>query len=83
MPWTKVFLTEDDLKQFAAVEGLRSLSYVAALREAQEQLLETDPGSLFWERGWTILAGFSGRPWDWWISLARSASWTSPLPKMA
>jgi len=43
MPWTKVFLTEDDLKQFAAVDGLRSLSYVAALREAQEQLLETDP----------------------------------------
>jgi pyruvate/2-oxoglutarate/acetoin dehydrogenase E1 component len=42
MPWTKVYLTEDDLKQFAAVEGLRSLSYVAALREAQEQLLETD-----------------------------------------
>jgi len=43
MPWTKVFLTDNDLKQFAAVEGLRSLSYVAALREAQEQLLETDP----------------------------------------
>jgi pyruvate/2-oxoglutarate/acetoin dehydrogenase E1 component len=42
MPWTKVFLTDDDLKQFAAVEGLRSLSYVTALREAQEQLLETD-----------------------------------------
>lgn len=43
MPWTKVFLTEDDLKQFAAAEHLRNLSYVAALREAQEQLLETDP----------------------------------------
>jgi pyruvate/2-oxoglutarate/acetoin dehydrogenase E1 component len=42
MPWTKVFLTEEDLRQFAPAEDLRSLSYVAALREGQEQLLETD-----------------------------------------
>ncbi|MDP3182530.1 MAG: alpha-ketoacid dehydrogenase subunit beta [Desulfobaccales bacterium] len=43
MPWTKVFLSEDDLQQFKAAENLRSLSYVEALREAQEQLLESDP----------------------------------------
>ncbi|MEW6386722.1 MAG: transketolase C-terminal domain-containing protein [Thermodesulfobacteriota bacterium] len=43
MPWTKVFLSEEDLSQFPAQEGLRSLTFVQALREAQEQLLEQDP----------------------------------------
>ena len=43
MPWTKVFLSEADLNQFEAGEGLRSLSYVNALNEAQLQLLESDP----------------------------------------
>ncbi len=42
MPWTKVFLTEDSLQQFKAMDGLRSLTYVQALREAQEQLLASD-----------------------------------------
>ena len=42
MPWTKVFLSDSDLKQFQAADGLRSLSYVDALREAQAQLLESD-----------------------------------------
>lgn len=42
MPWTKVFLTEDSLQQFKAIDGLRSLTYVQALREAQEQLLASD-----------------------------------------
>lgn len=43
MPWTKVFLSEKDLQQFVGGEGLRHVSYVAALLEAQEQLLESDP----------------------------------------
>lgn len=42
MPWTKVFLSESDLGQFQAAEGLRSISYVEALKEAQRQLLESD-----------------------------------------
>lgn len=42
MPWTKVFLSEEDLNPFQDREALRILTYVAALREAQAQLMADD-----------------------------------------
>lgn len=42
MPWTKVFLSQEDLNRFQAPDGMRSRTYVQALNEAQQQLLETD-----------------------------------------
>ncbi len=42
MPWTKVYLDNEEFKNTLAKEGLRGLTYREALREAQEQLLESD-----------------------------------------
>jgi len=42
MPWTKVFLSREDLNPFETAGDLRVLTYVEALREAQKQLLESD-----------------------------------------
>ncbi len=43
MPWTKVLIDKSDLEDTLGKQGLRGLSYRDALREAQRQLLETDP----------------------------------------
>ena len=42
MPWTKVYIDQTGLEDTLAKEGLRGLSYQAALREAQAQLLQSD-----------------------------------------
>lgn len=42
MPWTKVHLEKSDFEETLAKDGLRGLSYVDALREAQFQALERD-----------------------------------------
>ncbi|MFH1886319.1 MAG: transketolase C-terminal domain-containing protein [Pseudomonadota bacterium] len=43
MPWTHVCADRNDWEALALEKGLRTLSYVEALREAQEQLLASDP----------------------------------------
>ena len=43
MPWTHVCADQRDWEALALEKGLRSLSYVEALREAQAQLLASDP----------------------------------------
>lgn len=43
MPWTKVFLSKEDLNPFKDIGDLRVLTYVEALREAQAQLMASDP----------------------------------------
>ena len=43
MPWTKVLIDKTDFEDTLGKTGLRGLSYRDALREAQEQLLESDP----------------------------------------
>ncbi|MBF0481345.1 MAG: alpha-ketoacid dehydrogenase subunit beta [Desulfovibrionaceae bacterium] len=45
MPWTKVFLAKEDLACFGPGEGLRGLTFVQALLEAQTQILENDPSA--------------------------------------
>ena len=42
MPWTKVLIDKNEFDNTLGREGLRGLSYRAALLEAQTQLLETD-----------------------------------------
>ena len=42
MPWTKVLIEKDELETILTQKGLRSLSFVNALNEAQRQLLEGD-----------------------------------------
>ena len=42
MPWTKVFLSNEDLSLFADSRGLRAVRYVEALNEAQRQLMAAD-----------------------------------------
>jgi pyruvate dehydrogenase E1 component beta subunit len=42
MPWTKVFFSKEELQADACGEGLRTLTYREALREAHAQLLEVD-----------------------------------------
>jgi acetoin:2,6-dichlorophenolindophenol oxidoreductase subunit beta len=43
MPWTKVLIDKADFDDTLGKQGLRGLSYRDALREAQRQLLESDP----------------------------------------
>lgn len=43
MPWTKVLIDKSDLDDTLGKQGLRGLSYRDAIREAQRQLLATDP----------------------------------------
>jgi pyruvate dehydrogenase E1 component beta subunit len=43
MPWTKVLIDKADFEDTLGKQGLRGLSYRDALREAQQQLLESDP----------------------------------------
>ena len=43
MPWTKVYIDKADSLDTLTKEGLRGISYRDALREAQDQLLESNP----------------------------------------
>ena len=43
MPWTKVLIDKEDLKNTLGGQGLRTRSYVDALNEAHRQLMESDP----------------------------------------
>ncbi|MBW1988978.1 MAG: alpha-ketoacid dehydrogenase subunit beta [Deltaproteobacteria bacterium] len=43
MPWTHIYADKEDWEGLAPEKGLRSLSYVQALNETQELLLESDP----------------------------------------
>ena len=43
MPWTKVFIDKQETQTLLQRDGLRALTYRDALREAQAQLLESDP----------------------------------------
>lgn len=59
MPWTKVFISKDEIENTLSRKGLRTLSYKEALREAQAQTLRNnknafilgegvdDPGGIF------------------------------------
>ena len=59
MPWTKVFISKDEIENTLSRKGLRTLSYKEALREAQAQTLRSnknafilgegvdDPGGIF------------------------------------
>lgn len=60
MPWTKVFLDADDLNSFNEHGGLRVLKYVAAVNEAQAQLLESDPRVMVMGEGVDDAGGIFG-----------------------
>jgi pyruvate/2-oxoglutarate/acetoin dehydrogenase E1 component len=51
MPWTKVILDAEELNQFRVDKNLRVLTYVEALREAHEQLMERDPNVIVMGEG--------------------------------
>ncbi|HMM39174.1 MAG TPA: transketolase C-terminal domain-containing protein [Desulfovibrio sp.] len=59
MPWTTVCLTPEDSSRFAQ-SGHRCLSYVQALREAQEQILESDPAAFLIGEGVDDAGGVFG-----------------------
>ncbi len=42
MPWTKVFLSKDEMERTLAQPGLRAITYCDAILEAQRQAMETD-----------------------------------------
>jgi acetoin:2,6-dichlorophenolindophenol oxidoreductase subunit beta len=42
MPWTKVFIDQDDFDALPDQEGLRWITYRESLREAQLQMLRRD-----------------------------------------
>jgi pyruvate/2-oxoglutarate/acetoin dehydrogenase E1 component len=60
MPWTKVFLDSDDLNSFNENGALRVLKYVAAVNEAQAQLLESDPRVIVMGEGVDDAGGIFG-----------------------
>ncbi len=60
MPWTKVFLNQEDLNPFNEAGDLRVLKYVESLREAQAQLLESNPRVLLMGEGVDDAGGVFG-----------------------
>lgn len=60
MPWTKVFLNPEEMQQSDSTEGLRIISYVEALQEAQCQLLEADNDVFILGQGVDDPAGIFG-----------------------
>jgi pyruvate dehydrogenase E1 component beta subunit len=60
MPWTKVFLSSEDLNHFNEAGDLRVLTYVEAVREAHAQLLETDPRVMIMGEGVDDAGGVFG-----------------------
>lgn len=60
MPWTKVLIEKEELETILTSKGLRVLTYVAALLEAQRQLLERDERVFLIGQGVDDAAGVFG-----------------------
>lgn len=60
MPWTKVYITREDLNSFNDAGDMRVLKYVEALNEAHSQVLNDDPRVIVMGEGVDDAGGIFG-----------------------
>jgi pyruvate dehydrogenase E1 component beta subunit len=79
MPWTKACLTKEEFDSTFARDGLRGLTYVEALREAQAQLLASDPRVFLIGEGIDDPGGVFGSTKDLHLEFGRERVMDSPI----
>ncbi len=79
MPWTKVYIDKNELKDTLAREGLRGLSYRDALKEAQEQLLRDDESVFLLGEGVDDSGGIFGSTLGLWKEFGKDRVMDIPI----
>jgi pyruvate dehydrogenase E1 component beta subunit len=79
MPWTKVYIDKDELKDTLAREGLRGLTYRDALREAQAQLLRNDENVFLLGEGVDDPGGIFGSTLGLWKEFGKDRVMDIPI----